>query len=83
MQNVFSWILTVLFAGLIFTMFLYVASIVIPVLLLLVLIAFLVLRYRQHRALKIIFDTQKKAAQQSQKPDIIDVEYEVIDNNRR
>lgn len=83
MQNVFSWILTVLFAGLIFTMFLYVASIVIPVLFLLILIAFLVVRYRQQKALKIIFDAQNNAHKQSKNPDIIDVEYEVIDNSKR
>ena len=83
MQNIFSWILTVLFAGLIFTMFLYVASIVIPVLFLLILIAFLVMRYRQKRALKIIFDAQRNTQKQSHNPDIIDVEYEVIDSNKR
>ncbi len=83
MQNVFSWILTVLFAGLIFTMFLYVASIVLPVLLLLILIAFVVIRYRQRRALKIIFDAQKNSQKQSANPDVIDVEYEIIDNNKR
>lgn len=82
MNNIFSWMFTVLFAGLIFTMFLYVASVIVPVLLLVLLVAFLVIRYRQKRILKIMLDTQKDVQKKTKTADIIDVEYEIIDNNR-
>ena len=83
MQKLFSWVLTALFAGLILTTFLYVASVIIPVLFLLILIAFLVVRYRQQKALKILFEGREKTARSNSKAEVIDVEYEIIDDNKR
>ena len=46
MQKILSWIFMFMFAGLAFTVFLYVASIIVPILFFVVLAGFLWIRYK-------------------------------------
>lgn len=82
MQKILSWIFMFLFAGLAFTVFLYVASIIIPILFFVVLTGFLWIRYKQRKAVKLMFE--RNAGHEKRRPggEIIDAEYEIIDDNK-
>ncbi len=77
MQKFLSLILTLMGAGLAFIILLYVASVVIPVFLVLLCAGILWVRYRQHKAAR-LFAARRET--KGNKEDVIDVEYEVIDN---
>lgn len=82
MHRILSGIFMFLLAGLIFTVFLYVASIVIPVLLLICLVGWGWLKYKQGKSIKLMFG-QKYSHSATPKGEIIDAEYEIIDDGNR
>ena len=66
MQKILSWIVMFMFAGLAFTVFLYVASIIVPILFFVVLTGFLWIRYKQRKAVKLMFE--RNAGRERQHP---------------
>ena len=82
MQKILSWIFMVMFAGLAFTVFLYVASIIVPILFFVVLAGFLWIRYKQRKAVKLMFERNASRERQHPRGEIIDAEYEIIDDNK-
>lgn len=83
MQKVLSWIFMFLTAGLFFTVFLYVASIVIPLLLLVAVFGFWWIRYKQQKALKLSDDVGLRQRRRRPQGEIIDAEYEIINDDKR
>ncbi len=77
MQKVLSLILTLMGAGLAFIILLYVASVVIPIFLILLCAGVLWVRYRQRKAVRLFAARQEKNRNEGE---VIDAEYEVIDN---
>ena len=71
-----------MFAGLAFTVFLYVASIIVPILFFVVLAGFLWIRYKQRKAVKLMFERNAGRERQHPRGEIIDAEYEIIDDNK-
>ncbi len=82
MQKIISWIFMFLFVGLTFSFFLYVASIIIPILFFAVFVGFLWLRYKQHKAVRLMFGDRKGGDDRRSQGEIIDVEYEIIDDKK-
>lgn len=82
MQKILSWIFMFMFAGLVFTVFLYVASIIVPILFFVVLAGFLWIRYKQRKAVKLMFERNASRERQHPRGEIIDAEYEIIDDNK-
>ncbi len=82
MQKILSWVFMFMFAGLAFTVFLYVASIIIPILFFVVLVGFLWIRYKQRKAVKLMFERNAGRERQQPRGEIIDAEYEIIDDNK-
>ena len=82
MQKILSWIFMFKFAGLAFTVFLYVASIIVPILFFVVLAGFLWIRYKQRKAVKLMFERNAGRERQHPRGEIIDAEYEIIDDNK-
>ena len=82
MQKILSWIFMCMFAGLAFTVFLYVASIIVPILFFVVLAGFLWIRYKQRKAVKLMFERNASRERQHPRGEIIDAEYEIIDDNK-
>ncbi len=82
MQKILSWIVMFMFAGLAFTVFLYVASIIVPILFFVVLAGFLWVRYKQRKAVKLMFERNASRERQHPRGEIIDAEYEIIDDNK-
>ncbi len=81
MQKILSWIVMLLFAGLAFTVFLYVASIIIPILFFVILATYLWIRYKQRKAVKLMFEQSRSEGKGRPQGEIIDAEYEIIDDN--
>lgn len=82
MQKILSWIFMFMFAGLAFTVFLYVASIIVPILFFVVLAGFLWIRCKQRKAVKLMFERNAGRERQHPRGEIIDAEYEIIDDNK-
>lgn len=82
MQKILSWIFMFMFSGLAFTVFLYVASIIVPILFFVVLAGFLWIRYKQRKAVKLMFERNASRERQHPRGEIIDAEYEIIDDNK-
>ena len=82
MQKILYWIFMFMFAGLAFTVFLYVASIIVPILFFVVLAGFLWIRYKQRKAVKLMFERNAGRERQHPRGEIIDAEYEIIDDNK-
>lgn len=62
--------------------FLYVASIIVPILFFVVLAGFLWIRYKQRKAVKLMFERNAGRERQHPRGEIIDAEYEIIDDNK-
>ena len=82
MQKILSWIFMFMFSGLAFTVFLYVASIIVTILFFVVLAGFLWIRYKQRKAVKLMFERNAGRERQHPRGEIIDAEYEIIDDNK-
>ena len=82
MQKILSSIFKFMFAGLAFTVFLYVASIIVPILFFVGLAGFLWIRYKQRKAVKLMFERNAGRERQHPRGEIIDAEYEIIDDNK-
>lgn len=82
MEKIFSWILTVIFVGLAFSLFISVASIVLPILFVIVGGSFLWMQFKRQQIRKTMLN-RRPPSDCSPKGEIIDVEYEIIDDNRK
>lgn len=81
MQKILSWILCLCLPGW-HLRFLYVASIIVPILFFVVLAGFLWIRYKQRKAVKLMFERNAGRERQHPRGEIIDAEYEIIDDNK-
>ncbi len=77
MPKILSLILTLMVIGLIVVILLYVASVIIPFFLILLCGSYLWMRFRPDKAIRLFSEKRHNTAPDKE---IIDVEYEVVDN---
>ena len=83
MQRILLNLLTFFVAGLLIMTFLYVASIVIPILLLVVIGGVVYLKLKSKKTIRQWAFYEETHKEKTPESDVIDVEYEVVDDKKR